>query len=165
MNQKLFHDEFCQKLSEKKIIWGVNNFWISIIYVSKSLASLVYFLFLLLFFVSSLPVIYFTFFDSYWYLIFFIPVFFACLSGNPNLNLIDVTFWCLIFVVSGISSLIFRSDFYRIGWIPVVCFILSSVIKGTALVEVENQLIDSSEKYQLLNNENRLLIYEIYDKN
>ena len=147
MIDKLAHDEFCQKVKNNEIIWGVKIFWTDIFYVSKFLAILVYFLILLLFLIPSLIVLYYAHSNSYWFLIFVIPIFVSSLSGIPGFNLIDIFLWFLIFVISVIMSLILGISFYSIGLIPVICFITSSFIKGMTMDEVENRLIDSPEKY------------------
>ena len=162
MNEEFSHDEFCEKLKNDEIICGVNNFWISLIYISKFLASIVFFLIFILFFVSTLPIFYFSYYESNWFLISLLPVFLACISGKSNLSLIDIGLWFLIFIISAICSLIFWNDSYRIGLLPMICFIISSVITGVTLVEVENRLTNSSETYRLLVDKKQLFIYENY---
>nr|HQU83695.1 hypothetical protein [Pyrinomonadaceae bacterium] len=81
MDLKISHDDFCKAIKNNEITWGVNNL-LSLIYVSKFLAVFVFFLLFLLFSFFSLPILYFGYSETPWFLIFLLPVFFASLSGK-----------------------------------------------------------------------------------
>ncbi|HQU85408.1 MAG TPA: hypothetical protein PKY59_19865, partial [Pyrinomonadaceae bacterium] len=86
------------------------------------------------------------------------------LSGKPNLNLLHIIFWLIVCLFTIIFSFIFWVDFYKVGLMPLICFIISSAIKGMTMVEVENRLMISPRIFQRLKDKKLLLIYENYDK-
>lgn len=160
MTVNISHEEFCEKTKDHKTIWGVNNFWLSIIYALKFQAAIIFSLFFFLFILSISPILYFAYSQTSWFLIFVIIVFIAILWGKPNLNLVNLAFWFIIFLISGLGSVITGYEFYRIGFIPLICFFISSALKGIILGDVEKKLITSTEVYQLLKDKKQLLIYE-----
>lgn len=165
MNQEISYTEFCRKIKDNEIIWGINNLWLSIFYVSNFLATVLYFSIFLLLLLSALPIIYFANIESYWFLIFLIPVLIGSLAGNPNLNFIDIIFCLFIFIISAVLSAIFGYGFYKVGWLPVICFIISSIIKGVVINGVEREIVDNAVIFQLLKSKNQLVIFENYAKN
>jgi hypothetical protein len=159
MELKISHEEFCRKLKNNEIVWGINNFWFSIFDIFKFRAVFIYFLFFLLFVFSILPIVYFAYSESFWFLILVIPVFSACLSGSAGLSMPDLAFWFSFFLISAACSIIFGYDFYRVGILPFFCFFISSAIKGMIIQDVENKLVNSSEIYQVLNDKQYLICY------
>jgi len=153
------HKEFRGKVKGNEILWGVDNFWFSLAHIFRFSVIWIYLIFISLMAVSSLVVFYFAYNESYWYLIFIIPTLIGCLSGTSNLNLFEIFIWFLPFLLSLVMGYISGLDFYKVGWIPLVSWIVSGVIKGITMTKVEDKLVESEEIYNNLQKRNLVVTY------
>lgn len=163
MNQNLNHNEFCEKLKSNKIFWGVNNFWISIIYIFRFWTIGIYFLFFLLFTGSLFLLTFFSSFQILWVIIFAIPILFAILYGQQSFNLIDWVFWTLPIIFVAIIGKVLGSSLYKIGFIILACYIFSSVFKVILMKISEERIILTSEIYQKLKDKDLLFYFENFE--
>ena len=155
------HSEFIQKTGKPGFLWGVKGFYSPVVRlwgVTRALPIL------LGAFVIFLPTVitffYFLHAGKYLSLIWLSVSLFGFITGHPGINAIEGSFYFLIALAGLILGMIFGIHHLIGGIIPIVTWFAVGALKGTTMVDMEEELKGSEDMYKRFRDDGTLFFLD-----